>query len=230
MAVRRHARATGSGAHGRSPDFDAPHGWRAAIGKEIARVESFRAWRLASAEEVREDRRLYGDARVSIGYIVAVLTCKLDPAGAAREEAVVSKFRVAVADKANAASGVLTHSNCVDDITNRLIAAIATAIGAEQDSIDVGGAYFHGTPLSMDDGGRMLYVRIPAWLAALYPTRYPLRGPRGTNFLLVTGNMPGRCDAGRIWQARLDVFLRGLAWPKPRPTGVFGRSTAPRGP
>jgi len=165
---------------------------------------------VAPAADVRAARARYGDARVSIGYIVAVLTCKHDPAGAAREPEVVSKFRVAVADKADAASGVLTHSNCVDDITNRLIAAIAPAIGADQDSIDVGGAYFHGTPPSMDNGGRMLYVRIPTWLAALYPTRYPLRGPRGTNFLLVTGNMPGRCDAGRIWQARLDTFLRGF--------------------
>jgi hypothetical protein len=92
-----------------------------------------------------------------------------------------------VADKADAASGVITHSNCVDDITSRLIAAIAPAIEADQDSIDVGGAYFHGTPPSMDNGGRMLYVRIPTWLAALYPARYPLRGARGANFLLVTG-------------------------------------------
>ena len=192
----------------RLPDFDAPHGWRQAIHKEITRVEGFRAWELASAGDVRAARARYGDHRVSIGYIVAVLTCKLDPAGEAREAPVVNKFRVAVADKADAASGVLTHSNCVDDITNRLITAIAPAIGAEQDSIDIGGAYFHGVPPDMDHGGRMLYVRIPAWLAALYPSRYPLRGARGTNFLLITGNMPGRCDAGRIWQARLDSFLR----------------------
>ena len=66
-----------------------------------------------------------------------MLTCKHDPAGAAREPEVVNKFRVAVADKADATSGVITHSNCVDDITNRLITAIAPAIGAEQDSIDV---------------------------------------------------------------------------------------------
>ena len=189
------------------PDFDAPHGWRAAIGKEIARVEGFRAWRLATAQEVREDRRLYGDARVSIGYIVAVLTCKLDPAGGPRSQEVLNKFRVAIADKADAANGVITHSNCADEISNRLITAIAPAIGAHQDSIDVGGAYFHGIPLSMLLGGRRLYVRIPGWLAALFPA-YPLRGKGGSsNFLLIEGNMPGRCDAGRIWQARFDEFL-----------------------
>jgi hypothetical protein len=192
------------------PDFDAPHGWRAAIGKEIARVEGFRAWRLATAQEVREDRRLYGDARVSIGYIVAVLTCKLDPAGGPRSQEVLNKFRVAIADKADAAATVITHSNCADEISNRLITAIAPAIGAHQDSIDVGGAYFHGIPLSMLLGGRRLYVCIPAWLAALFPATYPLRGKGGgTNFLPIVGNMPGRCDAGRIWQSRFDQFLLG---------------------
>ena len=44
-------------------EFEGPA--RVAIGKEIARVEGFRAWRLATAQEVREDQRLYGDARVS---------------------------------------------------------------------------------------------------------------------------------------------------------------------
>ena len=29
-------------------------------------------------------------------------------------------------------------------------------------------------------------------------------------FLQITGNMPGRCDAGRIWQTRFDSFLLGF--------------------
>jgi hypothetical protein len=193
----------------RLPDFDAINGWRAAITKEIRRVENFKAWRLATSGEVRRDRAMYGEGRVSIGYLVAVLTCKMDPAGAAREPEVVNKFRVVVADKDGVAQGVVTHSNCVDDISNRIIATIAPAIGALQDSIDVGGAYFHGSPPDMDNGGRRLYVRIPAWLAALFP-EYPMRGDRGGHFLLIMGNMPGRCDAGRIWQQRFDVFLTGF--------------------
>ena len=94
----------------------------------------------------------------------------------------LNKFRVAVADKADAATGVITHSNCADEISNRIITAIAPAIGAHQDSIDVGGAYFHGIPPDMLHGGRRLYVRIPAWLAALFPA-YPLRGKGGGNQL-----------------------------------------------
>ena len=48
---------------------------------------------------------------------------------------------------------------------------------------------------------------MPPWLANFGP--YPERNARGGRNLLITGNMPGRCDAGRIWQARFDFFLRG---------------------
>jgi len=102
---------------------------------------------------------------------------------------------------------VETHSSCVDDISNRLITAIAPAIGAHQTSIDVGGAYFHGTPPSLAEGGRAVFAVVPYWLADFGP--YPERNADGSrNLLRITGNMPGRCDAGRIWQARFDVFLR----------------------
>ena len=192
----------------RLPDFLAPNGWLAGITKEIRRIEHFKAWHIASATEVRADVAKYGASRVSIGYTVAVLVCKMDSAGGARAAHIVNKFRVTLADKREGAGDILTHSNCVDDISNRLITAIAPAIGALQDSIDVGGAYFHGVPPSMENGGRCLYVRIPTWLSDLFP-HYPQRGSGGMNFLRVTGNMPGRCDAGRIWQQRFDEFLRG---------------------
>ncbi len=50
-------------------------------------------------------------------------------------------------------SMIETNSLCVDEITNRLVSLIAPAIGASQISIDVGGAYFHGTPPSVAEGG-----------------------------------------------------------------------------
>ena len=71
-----------------------------------------------------------------------------------------------------------------------------------------GGAYFHGTPPTMAEGGRRLYAVVPPWLQDFGP--YPEWTAAGRrNLLLITGNMPGRCDAGRIWQARFDRFLRG---------------------
>jgi hypothetical protein len=104
---------------------------------------------------------------------------------------------------------VPTFSSCVAGETNRLITAIAPAIGATQTTIDVGGAYYHGTPGPIESGGRYIFARIPPWLSAMYPERYPARDRTGKpNFLRVIGNMPGRCDGGRIWQRRLNIFLR----------------------
>ena len=194
----------------RLPDFDAPHGWRAAITKEITRVEGFNAWSLVRASDVSRAIDEVGADRVSIGHLVAVLTCKLDPAGDPRAPGILNKFRIAIADKADAASGVPTFSSCVDDITNRIITVIASAVGASQTTIDVGGAYYHGTPDPVEAGGRYLFARIPPWLSALFPTQYPALGRNGRpNLLRIVGNMPGRCDGGRIWQRRFDVFLRG---------------------
>lgn len=85
----------------------------------------------------------------SATHTVAVLVCKLYSAGGARAAHIVSKFCVILADKREGAGDILTHSNCVDDITNRLITTIAPAIGALQDSIDVGGAYFYVAPPSI---------------------------------------------------------------------------------
>ena len=52
-----------------------------------------------------------------------------------------------------------------------------------------------------------MFAVVPYWLADFGP--YPERNADGSrNLLRITGNMPGRCDAGRIWQARFDIFLR----------------------
>ena len=53
----------------------------------------------------------------------------------------------------------------------------------------------------------MVFAVVPPWLEEFAP--YPATARDGSkNLLLVTGNMPGRKDAGRIWQARFDKFLR----------------------
>ena len=124
---------------------------------------------------------------------------KADPSGDPREPGVVNKFCISMSEGGREhLVAVETHSLCVDDISNRLITLIAPTIGATQTSIDVGGAYFHGTPPSMDEGGRMVYAVVPTWLSDFGP--YPERNPDGSrNLLLISGNMPGRCDAGRIW-------------------------------
>ncbi len=55
--------------------------------------------------------------------------------------------------------------------------------------------------------GRAVFAVVPYWLAGFGP--YPKKNPDGTrNLLRILGNMPGRCGAGRIWQALFNTFLR----------------------
>jgi hypothetical protein len=125
--------------------------------KEVTRVEGFGAWEIVPFREYRDMSRKY-PGRTSIGYIVPVLTCKADPSGDPREIDVVNKFRISMSEGGREdLVAVETHSLCVDDITNRFVTLIAPAIKAHQTSIDVGGAYFHGTPPTMAEGGRMVY-------------------------------------------------------------------------
>ena len=99
----------------------------------------------------------YGQHRVSIGYIVTVFKCKTDPNGDPREGGICRKFRISISEGGSAD----TFSSCVDGITNSIITLVGSMINAKQTSIGVGGAYFHGTPPSMDEGGRLLFAVSP---------------------------------------------------------------------
>ncbi len=91
-------------------------------------------------------------------------------------------------------------------MSNMTITAISTAIRALQTSIDVGRAYWWGDRLSMEEGGRAIFCVVPSWLVGfigdktktLYQPHYSHRGRPRRWFLRIKGNMPGRCDAGRI--------------------------------
>ena len=181
------------------PDFYAPNGWHAAIVKHLNMIDKFKAWAVVPMSKVHECRRQYGDDRVTLAHLVSVLVCKLDSAGDARAADILNKFRVAVADVDGARTGVTTYSGTVDDISDRMIAGAAPALGADQTGVDVHSAYFYGTPTHPDAGGRCFFVYIPTWLSDLFHARFPAFDASGRpNVLWVTGNMPGRCDAGRI--------------------------------
>jgi hypothetical protein len=98
----------------------------------------------------------------------------------------------------------------VDALANMVVTAVRPALKAEQDSIDVSKAYYRGKPLSAVQGGRNAFAHIPPWLTGLGSLDYRrvVNGER--QFLLVVGNMPGKCDAGRIFQAVMDGFLRSF--------------------
>ena len=188
-------------------DWEGEFGWFAAMRKEVNRVAGFKAWRLVPLAHMRDAQREYGMDRVHQGYIVSVLSCKADPSGDPRGGGITNKFRLAVAeDKTAVFQEGHRYSSCSDDVSNRVITAIGPTLEAHQTSIDMGGAYYFGTPPTMAEGGRMLYAPVPEWLGEFgdYPT-HDKRGRR--NMLLIQGNMPGRADAGAIWQKRFNRFL-----------------------
>ena len=188
------------------PGFCNTHPWYLAMKKELDRVRGFKAWKVVPIAEMRRNIKKYGN-RVSMGFIVSVLTCKSNPDGGD----IFNKFRIAVAEsQGTELTAAQTYSSCADDISNRVITSIGPTILAHQTTIDVGGAYYFGVPPGMDDPeGRLLYAVMPPWLHH-FGEEYKTHGPDGTrNVLLIQGNMPGRADAGHIWQKRFDTFLRG---------------------
>jgi hypothetical protein len=193
---------------GTLPDFKGPHGWDLALSKEVARVDGFKAWRLVSKEHLHRSQRLYGTARVSIACIVVAFRVKTDPDGTLLEVSKCRKARITIADKRTnaAAENQDYYSACVASSTSRLITQLAVEHGALQHTIDVSGAYYKGTRVRPEDGGRIVYARVPSWLHRYGP--YPTHNPDGSaNYLLVEGNMPGCIDAGRIWEVAYNSHL-----------------------
>ncbi len=78
------------------------------------------------------------------------------------------------------------YSLCVSPGTSRISTQLALERGVLQHSIDVGGAYYKGTPKLPEDGGRLVNARVPAYLHSY--SEYPTHGPYGTpNLHLIVG-------------------------------------------
>jgi hypothetical protein len=97
-------------------DYDAPFGRRAAIQKELERVEAFGGWEIAPESMVREAQRSFPD-RVSIGHIVGVLRLKTDPDGDPRAPEILNKFRVALGDPTFKFLDIQTYSSTADSMS-----------------------------------------------------------------------------------------------------------------
>jgi hypothetical protein len=116
------------------PDFEAPFGWKAAMAKEVKRVESFKAWTLVPFSRYRHALRVHDCT--SIAYIVGAFTHKLDPDGDPRAPGILDKFRVTCADVCQTEVDPLdTYSSCVNSITNRAVTSIAPRLSAHQTTI-----------------------------------------------------------------------------------------------
>jgi len=191
-------------------DFREPNGWYGAMQKELRKIEAFGAWTVVPESMVRASLRDYPD-RTSIGHLVPVLTCKADASGDPRAPEVLNKFRISLSDPANhTAVDIPTHSSCVDPVSDMVVTAIRPALEAEQDSIDVSSAYYHGKPLTAAEGGRNAFAHIPPWLLGLGSLDYRRSANGERMYLHIVGNMPGKRDAGRVWQGVMDDFLRSF--------------------
>ena len=65
----------------RRADVAGPCGWKESMWKEVNRIKKFKAWRSVPISEMFHARKTYGAHRVSVGYVVTVLSCKTDPPG-----------------------------------------------------------------------------------------------------------------------------------------------------
>ena len=98
------------------------------------------------------------------------------------------------------------YSACVSSSSSRLITQLAVEKSAFQHTIGVSGAYYKGTRPSVEEGGRLVFARVPAWLDDY--GHFPTHDADGTaNYIQITGNMAGCADAGCIWEAAYDKHL-----------------------
>jgi len=190
-----------------APDYEGVGGWKSAIQDEVIRVASYGALKRSTMREYRELRRRYGD-RVTRGHLVLALKVKRHPDGTFDRR----KGRLAIADKREKQGSAMAdfYSACADPVTDKVSTQIAVNEGGVQHTVDVGAAFFRARPLPVENGGRALLAFVPAWLSDYGD--YPTHDENGEPYLLyIDANMPGRRDAGRIWEECYDAFLLGPA-------------------
>ena len=84
------------------------------------------------------------------------------------------KSRLTFANRRSAASSstINYYSACVSSSSSRLISQLAVEYRAFQHTIDVSDAYYKGTRPSVEEGGRVVFARVPTWLSkyGAFPT------------------------------------------------------------
>jgi hypothetical protein len=120
------------------------------------------------------------------------------------------KVRLVVTDVVNAAGSTFagsTFSGTVDDGVVRWLSAVTLGRpGLKRRILDVKGAYYEGTVLSPEEGGRVLSAEVPEGWSQLGFPEVDANGDK--LYYRILKNIPGRRDAGRIWAAHYDRFLR----------------------
>ena len=189
----------------RRPDWEF---WREAILKELLRIsEQHKCWKVVPGRRKGEAERQYGSEKVSTHHLVMVLSIKRNANG----EISRYKARLAVADKKDIDRDYEVYSASVAPDSIRFLTSLTVRKGGTAEGRDVAGAYLFGQPEPYDSpNGRVILARIPEYFDDFFPELGIRRKDEHgrDNFLEITGNLPGRQDAGRIWGKRYADFLK----------------------
>jgi hypothetical protein len=190
------------------PLWDVPGGWREKALIELNMViNEKKALVAVTHDEYRAIKLKYGE-RVEHIHVMTLGSVKTLADGTPGR----LKVRTVVTDVAkNSTFTGETYSGAVDDSSIRfLLAATLGRPGLKRYILDVKGAYYQGTVPSPEDGGRIIFVFAPKGWAALGFPEVDSEG-RKVRYQVVR-NVPGRQDAGRIWQSRYDKFMLSQAF------------------
>jgi hypothetical protein len=178
------------------------------VDSEIERVvKKFNTMQLRSSADLRAAQRKYGHHRVEERKLVIVIAEKRSTTSA---ETTRIKARLALADLVCMGAVRDNFSGTVALDVIRFVASVTAGRRGRLYTLDVAGAYLHGKPLQPDEGGRVLFAPVPPGFEQF---GYKEKGENGEkNYFAVTGNLPGRQDAGLIWQECNDEFLFGFGF------------------
>ena len=190
----------------RDPGWSKPGGWKEKAWLELNMVvNEKKALTPCTRQDLQAARRLYGN-RVEILRILTPACVKHLADGSEGRH----KVRLVVTDVVDAAGSTFvgsTFSGTVDDGVVRWLSAITLGrIGLKRRILDVKGAYYEGTVLSPEQGGRVLFAEVPAGWSELGFPEVDANGDK--LYYRILKNIPGRRDAGRIWAEHYDRFLR----------------------
>ena len=180
-----------------------------AVASEIERVvHEFEVMKLVSAATMHAARRNYGRLRVEVLKLVLLITMKRSPTTGEETRA---KARLALQDLVCLGIVKEKYSSVVAMSTVKYVANVTLGRRGRLYTLDVAGAYLHGRPLQPKEGGRVIFAKVPPGFEQFgFPERDSATGK--PNYFQVTGNLPGRQDAGLIWQVCNDEFLTSFGF------------------
>jgi hypothetical protein len=176
--------------------------WEDALEKDVRLMEKHGAIKLVSRSRHRDLVKRYGRHMVDIKHFVHDCKVKRNAKG----EITKYKVRGCVGDATRFGKVDGTYSATVAPSSRKLLAQLlALHPNAASAQNDVQGAYYCGKPTPYDEGGRILFCRVPEEFERFGYSRYDENGEE--NLIEIVGNIPGRQEAGVIWGAEYTRFL-----------------------